>query len=251
MKQSCEILNIKNLSVNIDNTPIINNLNLSIKSGEIHVIMGKNGSGKSTLAKVIAGHPQYHISNGSIILNSIDITKQDPETRSHNGLFLGFQYPIEIPGVNNIDFLRLAYNSKKRSNSEEELDPISFLNIINNRSNNLDLDQSFLARNVNEGFSGGEKKKNEILQMELLQPKLSILDEIDSGLDIDALKNIAYRIKQFSSIDNCIVLITHYQRLLNYIRPNYIHIMDKGNIIYTGDYETANKIEKYGYDIFM
>lgn len=251
MKKINEILHIHNLSVNIEDVNIIKSLNLSIKEGEIHAIMGKNGSGKSTLAKVIAGHPKYDIVSGNIYLNDLDITHADPETRSHNGLFLGFQYPIEIPGVSNTDFFRLAYNAKRRSMSESEVDPISFIQTMNNRTQNINLDAALLSRNVNEGFSGGEKKKNEILQMELLNPQISILDEIDSGLDIDALKNIAYRIKNFSNSNKSILLITHYQRLLNYIKPDYIHVMNEGNIIYTGDSKTADKIEKYGYDVFI
>ena len=245
------ILSINNLSVYVENELVIQNLNLSINLGEIHAIMGKNGSGKSTLAKVIAGHPKYHIDQGNIILDNIDITDTDPEIRAHHGLFLGFQYPIEIPGVNNIDFLRLAYNSKQKSISQKETDPISFLKVLNNKTKDVGLDNSFLARNLNDGFSGGEKKKNEILQMQILQPKISILDEIDSGLDIDALKKIANNIQQFKTKNNAILLITHYQRLLNYIKPDYIHIMNKGNIVYTGDYHTAHTVEKYGYDNFI
>jgi len=242
------ILNIENLHVNIGETKIINNLNLSIKSGEIHAIMGKNGSGKSTLAKVIAGHPSYKINKGKIIFNGKDITEIEPEERSHLGIFLAFQYPVEIPGVTNADFLRLAYNSKRSFDNKTELDPLSFLSFIENHINRIDLNTTFLSRNVNEGFSGGEKKKNEILQMSLLNSKLSILDETDSGLDIDALKKIAQQINSLKTKDNSIIVITHYQRLLDYIKPNYIHIMQEGKIIYTGGPETAIQLEKYGYD---
>ncbi len=248
---SKNILHIQNLHVNIENQSVIQGLNLSIKSGEIHVIMGKNGSGKSTLAKVIAGHPKYLVTNGKIILENLDITYNEPEVRAHLGVFLAFQYPIEIPGVSNTDFLRLSYNSKQTANEKPELDPLSFFEFINKEIKNIDMDSSFLNRNVNEGFSGGEKKKNEMLQMSLLKPKISVLDEIDSGLDVDALKNIAQNINQIKNSSNALLLITHYQRLLNYVKPNYIHIMNNGKIIYTGDAKTANKIEKYGYDVFI
>nr|QCI08706.1 iron-sulfur cluster formation ABC transporter ATP-binding subunit [Sphondylothamnion multifidum] len=244
------MLQIQNLHVSIDNTEIIKGLNLLINTGEIHAIMGKNGSGKSTLAKSIAGHPQYNITKGKIILDGNDITQEEPEKRSHHGVFLAFQYPIEIPGVSNTDFLRLAYNAKNKFLGQSELDPLSFFELINSKIKNIDMNQSFLTRNVNEGFSGGEKKKNEILQMSLLQPKISILDEIDSGLDIDALKNISSGINQIKFSKNSFLMITHYQRLLNYIKPDYIHIMHNGKITYTGDSTTAQKIEKYGYDIF-
>nr|QCI06549.1 iron-sulfur cluster formation ABC transporter ATP-binding subunit [Erythroglossum lusitanicum] len=242
------ILTINNLHVQIDNKPIIKGLNLSINSGEIHAIMGKNGSGKSTLAKVIAGHPHYKVTDGHIILNGENIINEEPDVRSHKGIFLAFQYPIEIPGVSNSDFLRLAYNSKKKYEKKNELDPLSFFELINKKIKNIDMNSSFLNRNVNEGFSGGEKKKNEILQMSLLESKLSILDEIDSGLDIDALKSISNSINNIKNNSNALLLITHYQRLLDYIIPDYIHIIDNGKIIYTGNAETANKIEKYGYD---
>ena len=213
--------------------------------------MGKNGSGKSTLAKVIAGHPKYKIIQGNIILNGLNITNIEPEKRSNLGIFLAFQYPIEIPGVNNIDFLRLAYNSKQKYYKKTELDPLSFFELINIKIKDLNIDHKFLSRNINEGFSGGEKKTNEILQMSILYPEISILDEIDSGLDIDALKNLSKYINKLKTSIKSILLITHYQRILNYIKPNYIHIMDKGNIIHTGNYKLANKIEKYGYDNFI
>nr|YP_009395162.1 Iron-sulfur cluster formation ABC transporterATP-binding subunit [Bryothamnion seaforthii]ARW63930.1 Iron-sulfur cluster formation ABC transporterATP-binding subunit [Bryothamnion seaforthii] len=242
------ILEIKDLSVSIKEEKIINNLNLSIKTGEIHVIMGKNGSGKSTLAKVIAGHPAYKIIQGKIIFNNQDITNEDPEIRSHMGIFLAFQYPIEIPGVSNIDFLRIIYNSKQKAKNQKELDPLSFFELINNKLKEINMDTSFLNRHVNEGFSGGEKKKNEILQMSLLNSKLSILDEIDSGLDVDALKSVAHNINCFANSTNSILIITHYQKLIDYIKPNYVHVMKEGKIIYTGDSDTAAKIEEHGYD---
>nr|QCI08897.1 iron-sulfur cluster formation ABC transporter ATP-binding subunit [Wrangelia sp.] len=245
------MLKINNLSVHTEEKQIIKNLNFSIQAGEIHAIMGKNGSGKSTMAKVIAGHPKYSIKKGQILFEGNDITYEEPENRSHQGIFLAFQYPIEVPGVSNTDFLRSAYNAKQKFYKKEELDPLSFLELISNQLNNLEMNSSFLTRNVNEGFSGGEKKKNEILQMSLLNTKLAILDEIDSGLDIDALKNIANNINKIKSQNNSFLLITHYQRLLNYIEPDYIHIMNNGNIVYTGDKNTAKEIEKYGYEKFI
>lgn len=242
------ILTIQNLHAGTEDKLIINGLNLLVNKGEIHAIMGKNGSGKSTLAKVVAGHPNYKVTQGHIVLNQQDITHEDADTRSHKGIFLAFQYPVEIPGVSNADFLRFAYNSKQKASNKQELDPLSFFELINKKLKSIEMDSIFLNRNVNEGFSGGEKKKNEILQMSLLNSQLSILDEIDSGLDIDALKNIANKINYLANQDNAILLITHYQRLLDYIRPDYIHIMNNGQIVYTGDAETAAKIEKYGYD---
>nr|YP_010986000.1 iron-sulfur cluster formation ABC transporter ATP-binding subunit [Grateloupia asiatica]WOL36918.1 iron-sulfur cluster formation ABC transporter ATP-binding subunit [Grateloupia asiatica] len=242
------ILNINNLHASIDNTPIIQGVNLSVNVGEVHAIMGKNGSGKSTLAKVIAGHPSYAITQGEIIFNGEKINNDDPENRSHKGIFLGFQYPVEIPGVSNADFLRLAYNSQRRAKQQIELDPLAFFDLISQKTKFIDMDPAFLTRNVNEGFSGGEKKKNEILQMALLKSKLSILDETDSGLDIDALKTISNRINELRKHDNAIILITHYQRLLNYIIPDYIHIMHNGKIVHTGDANLAKKLEEYGYE---
>lgn len=245
------MIKIQNLHVSIDNVQIIKGLNLHIGKGEVHAIMGINGSGKSTLAKTIAGHPKYQITQGKIILDDNDITHEEPEKRSHHGIFLAFQYPIEIPGVSNTDFLRLAYNSKNKFLNQKELDPLSFFDLVNEKISNISMNSSFLTRNVNEGFSGGEKKKNEVLQMSLLQPKLSILDEIDSGLDVDALKSISNNINKIKYTENSFLIITHYQRLLNYIKPDYIHIMQNGQIKHTGDITTASKIEKYGYEVFV
>nr|YP_010198978.1 Iron-sulfur cluster formation ABC transporter ATP-binding subunit [Hydropuntia urvillei]UAD88427.1 Iron-sulfur cluster formation ABC transporter ATP-binding subunit [Hydropuntia urvillei] len=243
------ILKIENLHAATNNQDkILKGINLTINCGEVHAIMGKNGSGKSTLAKVIAGHPKYDITQGTIYFNKCDITQKDAATRSHIGIFLAFQYPVEIPGVNNIDFLRLAYNSKRKANQDKELDPLSFFELISLKSKEIGMQPNFLIRNVNEGFSGGEKKKNEILQMNLLNSQLAILDEIDSGLDIDALKNTANQINQFKKKSNSILLITHYQRLLDYIIPDYVHIIDEGHIVYTGGYEIAPKLEQYGYE---
>nr|YP_009397010.1 Iron-sulfur cluster formation ABC transporterATP-binding subunit [Spyridia filamentosa]ARW66196.1 Iron-sulfur cluster formation ABC transporterATP-binding subunit [Spyridia filamentosa] len=244
--QSENILVINDLCANINGKEIIKNLNLSIKYGEIHAIMGRNGSGKSTLAKIISGHPSYQITQGSIIFKNEDITYKEPEEKSKDGIFLAFQYPIEIPGVSNMEFLRFAYNAHK--NTDEELDPLSFLKIIQEKLKKLNINEEFLNRNVNEGFSGGEKKKNEILQMLLIDSKICILDETDSGLDIDALKIISNNINGFHDKNKAILLITHYQRLLDYITPNYVHIMENGKIIYTGNANTAKKLEECGYN---
>nr|YP_009295335.1 sulfate ABC transporter protein [Dasya binghamiae]AOH77347.1 sulfate ABC transporter protein [Dasya binghamiae] len=245
------ILNISNLHVNINDKNIINGLNLQINAGEVHAIMGKNGSGKSTLAKVIAGHPTYQITQGEINLRGNNITNEEADKRAHQGIFLGFQYPIEIPGVNNIDFLRLSYNSIQKANKQLELDPLSFFDLISQKTQEINMNSTFLNRNVNEGFSGGEKKKNEILQMSLLNSTLCILDEIDSGLDIDALKNISDSINRLKCEHKALLLITHYQRLLDYIVPDYIHIMNEGKIIYTGDSKIAKQIEDNGYNSIL
>ena len=242
-----QILEIQNLHASIDNTPILKGVNLSVNAGEIHAVMGPNGSGKSTLAKVIAGHPLYKITQGFIKLKNKNINLTEPEERAHEGIFLGFQYPVEIPGVSNIDFLRLAYNAKQKYNQKTELDPLAFFTLINKKANDIKMDTKFLSRNVNEGFSGGEKKKNEILQMSLLDNVLSILDETDSGVDIDALKNISKNINNIFNTQKSIILITHYQRLLNYIVPDFVHIMQDGKIVCTGTANLAEKLEKDGY----
>ena len=241
------ILKIKNLHIEVNNKKIIRGLNLSIKEGEKHAIMGPNGSGKSTLAKVIAGHPLYRITQGSIYFKDKDITDSSPEERAQEGVFLAFQYPLEIPGVNNLDFLRLAFNAKLKYQGKKELDPLSFFEFITKKVKQIDLNNEFLNRNVNEGFSGGEKKKNEILQMCLLNNDLSILDETDSGLDIDALKSIAKSINAFFNESKSLILITHYKRLLDYIIPDFIHIMKDGKIIKTGDADLAQQLEQDGY----
>ena len=242
------ILKIQDLHATINNAQIIQGLNLSVNAGEIHAIMGPNGSGKSTLAKIITGHPLYEITKGSIFFNNEDITCMKPEERANKGIFLAFQYPVEIPGVNNLDFLRLAYNAKQKYNYKPEMDPLSFLELINKKAGDVGISNEFLTRDVNEGFSGGEKKKNEILQMSLLDNELSILDETDSGLDIDALKNIAKNINAFCNSQKAIILITHYQRLLDYIVPDFVHIMQKGRITCTGNAELAKQLEKEGYN---
>jgi len=242
------ILEIKNLKATINTNEILKNLNLKVHSGEIHAIMGPNGSGKSTFSKVLAGHPAYEVLSGEILFKGKNILELDPEERSHLGIFLAFQYPIEIPGVSNEDFLRLAYNAKQKFKNQPEVDPLEFLMIINQKLELVDMSPTFLSRNVNEGFSGGEKKRNEILQMVLLDSELSILDETDSGLDIDALKIISQGINTFMSKEKAIILITHYQRLLDYIKPDFVHVMRNGKIIKTGTAELAKELEIKGYE---
>ena len=242
------ILEIKNLQVSINENEILKDLNLKVNNGEIHAIMGPNGSGKSTLSKVLAGHPAYTVLNGDILYQNKSILTLEPEERSHLGIFLAFQYPIEIPGVSNEDFLYLSYNSKLKAQNKDEISPIEFFSIISEKLQIVDMDPAFLNRNVNEGFSGGEKKRNEIVQMLLLDSKLSILDETDSGLDIDALKVISKGIRTFMNEDKAIILITHYQRLLDYVKPNFIHVMKDGKIIKTGSAELAKELEKKGYE---
>ena len=242
------LLRIENLHASISNTPILKGINLTIHEGEIHAIMGKNGSGKSTLAKIIAGHPSYIITDGDIIFNNQSLLLLPPEERAQIGIFLGFQYPIEIPGVSNADFLRLSYNSRQKAKGLKELEPLEFFEFITSKLDVVEMDSSFLTRNVNEGFSGGEKKRNEILQMAVLDPKVAILDETDSGLDIDALKIVSKGVNSLRSSNNSIILITHYQRLLDYVVPDYVHIMQDGQIITTGSKELALELENKGYE---
>jgi Fe-S cluster assembly ATP-binding protein len=241
------LLEIKNLKVSIEDNIILDDLNLKIQKGEIHAIMGPNGSGKSTFSKVVAGHPAYSILGGDILFKGDSIIELSPEERSHLGIFLAFQYPIEIPGVSNEDFLRLAYNSKQKFLNKPEVDPIEFFSIINEKLKLVNMSPQFLNRNVNEGFSGGEKKRNEILQMILLDSDICILDETDSGLDIDALKVISNGINNFMTKEKGIILITHYQRLLDYINPTYVHVMQNGKIVKTGSSELAKELEDKGY----
>ena len=249
------MLNVKDLSVNIDNKAILKNLNIQVKSGEVHAIMGPNGSGKSTLSKVIAGYPDYEVSSGEIqyevnfkYKNLFDLS---PEERAREGLFLGYQYPIEVPGVSNFEFLRGAFNTIASHQGSEELDVFDFREFINSKLKLLDISDDILDRQLNVGFSGGEKKRNEILQMAVLSPRLAILDETDSGLDIDALRLISKSIRLLQNKDNSIVLITHYQRLLNYIVPDFVHILCDGKIVCSGDKSLALEVEKNGYEQFL
>ncbi len=243
------LLQIKNLHANINNNKILKGVNLSIFEGEIHAIMGTNGSGKSTLSKVIAGHPAYEVIEGEILFQGQNICDLDPDLRSHLGLFLAFQYPVEIAGVDNQEFLEAIYNAKQVSMNLPKANPLFFYELLREKLKMVKLDESFISRNVNEGFSGGEKKRNEILQFALLDSILGILDETDSGLDIDALKSISETINiLMENKKKSIILITHYKRLLDYIKPDYIHVMQDGQIVKTGDANLANLLEEKGYD---
>ena len=241
------MIEFKNLIVEVENKSIINNFNLKILPGELHVIMGPNGSGKSTLANTIAGHPKYSIKNGTIVYNKEIINNLSPEKRSAMGIFLSLQYPVSIPGVKNIYFLKAAINSIRKIKKQDEIDTGEFLKMIRGILPLVGLDESFLHRSVNHGFSGGEKKRNEILQMLALQPELSILDETDSGLDIDALKIIAEGIKNYRNSSRSFILITHYHRMLDFLKPDYVHILIDGSIALSGEAELARKLEKNGY----
>ena len=243
-----QILLIKDLYVDVGNTSIVNGLNLEIKSGETHAIMGPNGSGKSTLAKTIAGHPDYKIRSGVITYMDQNLNDLSIEERSNLGIFLGFQYPIEIPGLSNTAFLKAAINAKRKYNGLDELSASDFLIDLKEKSRMVDIEQSFLSRGVNEGFSGGEKKRNEILQMLMLEPVLSILDETDSGLDIDSMKVVASGVNAFRNKYTASLIITHYERLLNYITPDYVHVFHNGAIIKTGDIQLAKDLEERGYE---
>lgn len=246
--KNLKILEIKNLHATINDIEILKGVNLVVNSGEIHAIMGPNGSGKSTLSKILAGHPSYTVTNGEILFKGDDLSGLDPAIRSHKGIFLAFQYPVEIPGVNNEDFLRLAYNSKQKALNKVELDPLEFFDFISTKLKSVNLDPTFLSRNVNEGFSGGEKKRNEILQFAVLDSELGILDETDSGLDIDALRTISEAINSLMRKNKSIILITHYKRLLEYIRPDFIHVMRHGKIIKTADASFVDVLEEKGYE---
>jgi Fe-S cluster assembly ATP-binding protein len=242
------ILEVQDLEAKINDVNILKKFNLTIQTGEIHAIMGPNGSGKSTFSKVLAGHPAYQITNGLIRYKGELINDWEPEKRAHAGIFLAFQYPIEIPGVSNEDFLRLSYNAKRKAHGLDEITPIEFLEIITKKLEIVEMDPVFLNRNVNEGFSGGEKKRNEILQFATLDSDLAILDETDSGLDIDALKTISKAINKLMTENKSVILITHYKRLLDYIKPDFIHVMRNGKIIKTGNFELANILEEKGYE---
>lgn len=244
------MLEIKNLHAKVEgeDIEILKGVNLKVNAGEIHAIMGPNGSGKSTLSKVVSGHPEYEVTEGEILFNGEDITELDADERAHLGLFLAFQYPVEVPGITNKTLLREAYNTIARANDREELDPLEFEDYLIEKLNVIEMKDEFLNRSINTGFSGGEKKKNEIFQMAVLNPKLSFLDETDSGLDIDALKVVSDGVNKIASDDNAIVMITHYQRLLNYIKPDFVHVMMAGKIIKSGDIKLAEELEAHGYD---
>lgn len=241
------LLEVKDLIVTVDDKTIINGLNLTIKQGESHAIMGPNGSGKTTLSNVLARHPDYTVKSGSIKFNGQDILELDPEECAQQGLFLSFQYPVAIPGVSNITFLKAAVNAVRKAQNKQTYDAVEFLQIVKKKMSELQIDEDFLYRAINEGFSGGEKKRNEILQLLLLEPKLAILDETDSGLDVDALRSVANGVNSFRSKQRAILLITHYQRLLDYVIPDIVHVMMDGNLIYTGDKNLPHEIEAKGY----
>lgn len=244
------MLEIKDLHViaEEDGTEILKGVNLTVRSGEIHAIMGPNGSGKSTLAKAISGHPAYEVTKGDILFEGESVLELDPEERAHLGIFLAFQYPVEVPGVTNSTLMRQAYNTIAPKLGREELDPIQFEDYARERLEIVDMKEEFLERSVNAGFSGGEKKRNEIFQMAVLRPRLSLLDETDSGLDIDALKVVANGVNQLSGDDNAVVMITHYQRILDYVVPDRVHVMLDGKIVKSGDKDLAHKLEDQGYD---
>ncbi len=242
------MLSIKNLHASIEGTPILRGINLEVKAGEVHAIMGPNGSGKSTLASVLAGREEYEVTEGEVIFNGKDLLEFAPEERAREGVFLAFQYPVEIPGVSSTNFLRTAVNQVREYRGQEPLDAVKFLTLMKEKMKLVEIDQKLLSRSLNEGFSGGEKKRNEIFQMAMLDPKLSILDETDSGLDIDALKIVSHGVNQLKSKDSATIVVTHYQRLLDYIVPDYVHVLYKGRIVKSGTKELALELEEKGYD---
>ena len=242
------LLVIKDLRANVGDKPILRGLSLEIEAGSVHAVMGPNGSGKSTLAQVLAGNPAYEVTGGSIEYDGRDLLEMQPEERAQAGMFLAFQYPVEIPGVSNAYFLRAAYNEMRKARGEAEVDPLEFLDIIEERAKLVEMDPSFMNRSVNTGFSGGEKKRNEILQMAVLEPRLAILDETDSGLDIDALRIVADGVNKLKRSDNATIVVTHYQRLLNYIVPDFVHVLANGRIVKSGSKQLALELEDKGYD---
>ena len=242
------MLEINDLHAGIGDREILKGISLSVKLGEVHAVMGPNGSGKSTLAQVVAGNPSYQVTQGTITYNGQNLLELDPEVRAQNGIFLAFQYPVEIPGVSNAYFLRSAYNEIRKANGMEEVDPLEFLDLVEEKLKLVDMDQSMLSRSVNQGFSGGEKKRNEIFQMAVLSPRLAILDETDSGLDIDALRIVAQGVNTLRSPENATIVVTHYQRLLNYIIPDFVHVLANGRIVKSGGKELALELEEKGYD---
>jgi Fe-S cluster assembly ATP-binding protein len=241
------MLDIKNLQVKADDKEILKGIDLHVNAGEVHAIMGPNGSGKSTLARALSGHPEYVVTGGQILFEGKDLLEMDPDTRAREGVFMAFQYPVEIAGVNNAYFLKAALNAKRKHHGQPELDAMEFMQLVQEKSVLLDIDKSMLQRAVNEGFSGGEKKRNEIFQMALLEPKLAILDETDSGLDIDALKLVANGVNAMRSPERAFVVVTHYQRLLNYIVPDFVHVLSGGKIVRSGGKELAHELEAKGY----
>lgn len=243
------MLEIRNLTAGIDGKEILKNFSLTVKAGEVHAIMGPNGSGKSTLSKVLAGDPHYKVIQGDVLYNGKSILNLDPEDRAHLGIFLAFQYPVEIPGVNNGSFLRMAYNAKQKFLGKKESDPMEFDEIVREKIKIVEMKPDFISRSVNHGFSGGEKKRNEIVQMAVLEPTLSILDETDSGLDIDALRIVAKGVNALRKPTNAMIVITHYQRLLDYIEPDFVHILADGRIVRSGDKSLAKELEKKGYEL--
>ncbi|MDB2613834.1 Fe-S cluster assembly ATPase SufC [Chlamydiales bacterium] len=248
MKNQSPIIEIKNLSVNVEGNPILKGINLNVFPGEIHAIMGPNGAGKSTLAKVIAGHPSYEVITGEILMNGVNVLELEPDERAHLGLFMSFQYPIELPGVSNTQFLKLALNSNLKARKETELTDDEFDEFLEHKMEMMEIKPELRDRNVNEGFSGGEKKRNEILQMAVLEPKVAILDETDSGLDIDAMRIVSRGVNKIMTSEMGLVLITHYQRLLDYIKPTFVHVLLDGKIIDSGGPELALELEEKGYD---
>ena len=242
------MLEIKDLHASINGKEILKGINLTIRDGEVHALMGQNGAGKSTLSNVLVGHPAYEVTRGSITFNGKDLLAMSPEDRAHEGIFLSFQAPVEIPGVSMANFMKMAVNEQRKFRGEKPLAPAEFLKLVREKSAIVELDSKLISRSVNEGFSGGEKKKNEIFQMAMLEPKLAILDETDSGLDIDALRIVGMGVTKLHRSDNATIVITHYQRLLDYIVPDFVHVLYKGHIIYSGDRSLALKLEKEGYD---
>ncbi len=245
---SKSLLEVRGLRATVNGIEILKGIDLTVRSGEVHAIMGTNGSGKSTFAKVLAGHTAYEVTGGTVLFEGKNLFELAPEERARAGVFLAFQYPIEIPGVANNQFLRLTYNTVQTQRGKDELDPLEFDDFVREKMKMLEMSPDFLDRSVNAGFSGGEKKRNEILQMALLEPRLAILDETDSGLDIDALRIVANGVNQLATRDNATILVTHYQRLLNYIVPDYVHVMESGRIIKTGGKQLALELESHGYD---
>lgn len=245
------MLEIKNLVAGLDGMEILKGISLTVSKGEIHSIMGPNGHGKSTLSKILIGHPDYKVMSGSVTYNGRNLLEMPPEERALDGIFLAYQYPVEIPGVNNAEFMRMAYNAKLKREGKELVDALDFEEILNAKMSLLGIEAKFRERSVNEGFSGGEKKKNEILQMAILEPRLAVLDEIDSGLDIDALKIVAEGVNKLADGNNALLAITHYPRLLQYIKPHSVHVMIHGKIVRSGGHDLARELEETGYDRYM